>query len=854
MQIQDLFDMLVGLPKPERALEIARIRKSEPEVADAVAELLWADERPSLLDRSLVDFAQPEVEHRELNLLVKREIGPYRLVRLLGEGGMGTVYLAEQPELARLVAIKFLRGAWISPLRRARFRQEQQRLARLNHANIARIYDTGTLQDGTPWFVMEYVEGVSLTEYPAQQRSGLHERLGLIRQVAAAVADAHRHTLAHRDLKPSNILVRRGGEVKLLDFGIAKELSDTGDAAMTADGLRLLTPAYAAPEQLQGGETGVLTDVYALGILLHELFTGKLPLIGSEGIALKPSKVVRQRSAEVCVRLSREQWKELDVICAKALEPSPKDRYLSADAFVQDLEAFEEGRVLAARPRSRLYAFSKFVRRNWLTLGVTAIALLLLLTVGVVSAVRVTRARNEALRQLARANRLKTFTEGLFDGGDRAEGRSAELTTATLLHRGEIEAEGMRDDPDLQASMFGTLGVAYQHLGQPERADALLEQALAERRALPGSSSLYADSLNDLALLRLDQRRMEDAESLLRRAVTIETRTGEHDGVSDRSIAALGDVLATGGRYADSEAVLQTLFSAGRTADRASPQRESRALADGLAELADVHFYQGDYGRSMELNQRALGMYLHVVGEGHPAVAHLTNSLGQIALNLGRFTDAEKDFRRSLYMDERWYGPQNPVVAEDLTSLAGVLSRTNRGSEARGLLLRALAIQRTSYGEDHSQVAWILNELGTQEYLAGNDAAAESAFQEALAIWRKVYGEYHPFVGLAYANLTGIYTHRGQYLLAEQAARKALAVYQQTLPPDHLNFGVIHVKLGRVLLREGKYRQAEQETRKGYQYFRTHQNNEPSYLAGSRKDLIAIATAEHNAELLAELR
>jgi serine/threonine protein kinase len=295
------------------------------------------------------------------------------MVRLLGEGGMGVVYLVERTDVGGHAALKLLRDAWLSPARRERFASEQRVLAQLSHPGIAQLHGVGVLPDGTPWFAMEFVEGEPITRYCRDRQRTVAERVRLLRAVAEAVQHAHAHAVIHRDLKPSNVLVTATGAVKLLDFGIAKQLDESGDAGeRTQTGLRMLTPAYAAPEQFAGGPVGVRTDVFALGAMLYELLTDKQPFSDSPGSATaqvaarfadltRPSDVVRAGGGAP----GRATWRELDVVVQKAMHPDPDRRYRTVDALIRDLDHYLRSEPLEARPDSLGYRGARFVRRNW---------------------------------------------------------------------------------------------------------------------------------------------------------------------------------------------------------------------------------------------------------------------------------------------------------------------------------------------------------------------------------------------------------------------------------------------------------------------------------------------------------
>jgi len=276
-RVQDLFHQAVNLPPSEQLAFLKHGCAGDDTLQAEVLAMLEEDERgESLLERNLGELAQHVLGNDGRPPL--KEIGPYQITRVLGEGGMGVVYLATRPDLGSHVAIKVLRDAWLSPARRGRFAREQQTLAQLNHPSIARLYDADVLPDGTPWFAMEYVKGLPLTEYCRCHSSSVDQRLRLFRAVAEAVQYAHGQAVIHRDLKPSNILVKDDGTVRLLDFGIAKQLESFDlQAEQTMTGLRLMTPAYASPEQVLGQRVGIGTDVYSLGVVLYELLVGELP-------------------------------------------------------------------------------------------------------------------------------------------------------------------------------------------------------------------------------------------------------------------------------------------------------------------------------------------------------------------------------------------------------------------------------------------------------------------------------------------------------------------------------------------------------------------------------------------------
>jgi serine/threonine protein kinase/tetratricopeptide (TPR) repeat protein len=397
-RIEALFHTAVDLPTQEQRSFLEAECLDDRTLIPEVLSMLEEDIRGgSLLDRDVRQVADQVLG--VAGPLALNRIGPYRILRMLGEGGMGVVYLAERPDLGNLVAIKILRDAWLSPARRERFVTEQRTLAQFNHPSIARLYDANALPDGTPWFAMEYVDGVSLTEYCSTHNCPVGERLKLFRAVCEAVQYAHEHAVIHRDLKPSNILVKRDGSVRLLDFGIAKQLDsiDRPPVDQTHTTVRLMTPAYAAPERIRGERAGIHTDVYSLGVVLYELLAGRLPFDVSrktpaEAVSMitmeepaKPSTMARQTGTRTTSRTTA--WGDLDVLCLTAMHKDPKRRYASIEAFIRDVNHYLNDEPLEARPDSLPYTLGKFFRRNWQTIAVAgtmvaAVVVAIALTLG----------------------------------------------------------------------------------------------------------------------------------------------------------------------------------------------------------------------------------------------------------------------------------------------------------------------------------------------------------------------------------------------------------------------------------------------------------------------------------------
>ncbi len=849
-RVQALFHQAVDLTEGERRAFLERECGDAPEMVEEVLGLVEEDGRSdSILERELGTVADAVLDG---SVPPVRVVGPYRIRRVLGRGGMGVVYLAEREDLRSLAAIKVLRDASLSPVRRDRFAREQRMLAHLVHPAIGRLYDADTLPDGTPYFVMEYVEGVPLTDYCEREAAPLRARLRLFRAVCEAVQVAHGQAVVHRDLKPSNILVTADGSPKLLDFGIAKQLEELDvPAQQTETALRLMTPAYAAPEQILGEPVGTYTDIYALGVILYELLTGRLPFDLSrrtpgqaeavilEHEAARPSEVARAKGSSPPPGLEgigRGAWAELDVLCLTAMHRDPERRYRTVDALVRDLDHFRAGEPLRARPDSATYRLRKLVRRQWKPLSALAAAATVVVGLVAFYTVRLARARDLAVEEAARAQRIQRFTLSLFSGGDEDVGPADSLHVVTLLDRGVHEARVLDGEPDIQAELYQTLGSIYQQLGNLDRADSLLQAALDQNRRLQGPrGTAVARSMVALGLLRLDQAQLDESEKLVREGLDDlrQTYPADHPSVIDAE-TALGRILQERGLYDEAVAVLD------RAVQTLSGRGASQELSNTMGELANTWFYAGNLAASDSLNRVLLDMDRDLFGPRHPSVGDGLINLGAIQFQLGNYADAERFYREALDILQSYYGPDHPETASNLTMLGRALVYQGKNEEAMQALHRALAIQERVFGPVHPAVASTLNDLGVAAMQTGDMPAAEEDYRRMLSIYDAVYGPNHYLYALAQANLASVYAAEERWSDAEALFRKAVALFEETLPAGHQHTAIARIKLGHVLAKEGRWAEAEGPLVAGYEALSAQASPTVSWLTTARTDLATV--------------
>lgn len=853
---RELFDAALLLPPGDaRQVFVTQAAGDDTDLAKEVLAMLAEHaQQDSLLDQdvgqlasSMLAAAAPPPGTR---------IGHYTVKRFLGEGGMGVVCLAEREDLGNAVAIKVLRDAWLSPARQRRFRDEQRVLAQLNHPGIARLYDADTLPDGTPWFAMEFVAGVALTDYCRLHKCSLERRLQLFRQACDAVRYAHAHAIIHRDIKPSNILVTDEGNVKLLDFGIAKQLvAADSTSGKTRTVLRLMTPAYAAPEQLAGGELGVQTDVYSLGVVLYELLTGELPFAAAEVSAVDAaSQLHRASPVKPSVRAGATRsgaWADIDVLCLTAMHSDLSRRYSSVEALLRDVDRFLSHEALEARGDRFSYRAGKFLRRNWQVASVVTVALVIGIVLSVLFTRGLTSARDAALAEAARAERVQRLMTNIFQGGDALAGPHVEMKVTEMLERGVREAEAMTSDPPVQAELMHNLANIYRQLGVLDKADALYAKSLAQRtEVFSRNSPEVAESLVALGLLRVDQAELEAGETLIREGLAIAERIlpPDHPAVIAASLA-LGQTLRERGAHDDAIGIFEQTI-ARQSAWNTTPIDRAAALAA----LADAHYSAGHYDESRTIYDDVLQQRRFIVGDQHPLVAGTIASLAAIEQDLGFYDKAEALARDALAINESYYGAASPHTADNLTSLGRALLYQGKYEEASAALERALAAQEEALGPSHPLVAEAVNELGN--VLAMQDRYTEAAanFQRSADIYSSVHGERHYFVAIALSNVAYMKMKQGDYPGAESLFRPVIQLFVDSLGADNVNTGIARIKLGRTLRLAGRLQDAEIESLAGYEILAGQASPSISFLRAARDDLVVIYEATGEPEKAQRLR
>jgi len=777
-QIEALFAEASERPAAERrdvVEDLARSRSVDAEVVREVLSLLEHD-RPGdapipELDRALGDAAAAWVADREPE--PPRRLGSYRLVEVLGEGGMGTVWLAERDDDAyrQRVAIKLSRGSALSPANLERFRAERRILARLEHPAIARLLDGGETPERIPFLVMELVEGVPLPRYATEHALDETERLLLLLTICEAVEHAHRRLIVHRDLKPSNLLITADGQAKLVDFGIAKLLAEEGATPGEATALnqRYYTEGYASPEQVAGGAITTASDVYSLGVVLRELLTGRKPTDSS-----LPRPSVETPLAH-----------DLEVVLERACASEPERRYGSVEAFADDLRRYLSGLPVKARADTFTYRAAKFVRRHQGGVAVVAVAVLALAAFVVILVrqnARVIRERDRALEAERQAQEVSGFLTDMFQQADPRWSPGKTVTARELLDRGAANIQkDLRASPVVRAALLRTMATAYRGLGEEKRGLGIMEQALAahgppsrdneldvartlealgdglreagrgreaephllqaleiRRRRLPAGALELAETLNDLGLVKQTTDRHPEARRHFEEALAIrraaEASTPQGRALVAVSLSNLARLAGDDDRLEESERLHREVL----TIRRAIFGDRDRITANTLMSLGRTVEQLGRFEEAEDLYRQAVEIREATLGEDHPQTVLVRASLASLLHDQGRLVDAEAEYRETLAARLRTIGENHVDTAVSYNNLASLLEDRGRFDEAEGLLRRSLAIRIALLGEDTSSVARVRHNLGRVLVGRGQTVAGLALIEHATA-WRRAH-------------------------------------------------------------------------------------------------------------------
>jgi len=707
---------------------------------------------------------------------VPERIGLYRIKERLGHGGMGDVFLAERIEgdFHSDVALKVIKKEAGNKEQIRRFIQERTILSSLNHPNIARLLDGGISNDGRPYLVMEYVDGMPITDYCRKNNCDIDERLALFGQVCRAVQYAHSNFIVHRDLKPDNLLVTAEGRVKVLDFGIAKlldrELSEQ-TLLQTQAGQRMLSLNYAAPEQVTMEPVTTATDVYALGLLLYELLTGTRAFDLSKTTLREAEQIIRQKEPErpsfVVDKGKSEIKGDLDAIVSKALRKEPGERYESASRLLEDVERYQKNKPVQARKGTFRYRTGKFIKRHKTALAATLLFLITALAFSSYHVYQIAKERNIAELEARKARKVSDFLIGVFENANPWQQPNTEITALEILDRGvDYINNEFTSNPEIKASLLGSVGEIYEALGSYDKGDSLLNEAIKTEHKLlkQGKGNEYDLSVNQFRLGKLKSAK----------------------GNYKAAINLLGDASAS----------FQKL-----------DQKKDRAA--GLLEWGWAEYRLANYNKADSLISLAFSINQNLYDEGSIEFAKGLQYRAWLEHDLGNYHNADSLFNKVLSIHRITYDGDHPATARTLHSLAWIKYQVKDYDNATSLLEEALNMRKRLFSNRaHPDVAWSINNLGLVKLAEGKLEEAEKLFKNALTMRQAVLSRNHPMILQSMGNLGSIYFQQENYQQSIQIFGNILDIQREILGSDHPDLALYLNNLATVLNNAGRKREA----------------------------------------------
>jgi len=758
--VAEIYQQVSELEPAARAAFLSDTCRGDDDLLREVQSLLDQDvSTPGLLE-SLANWTS--TAHAPIS------IGTYRIRGLIGEGGMGVVYEAEQENPRRIVALKVVKPGLAVPEILRRFQQEAHALGRLQHPGIARVYEAGIAR-GRPYFAMERIHGQPFLEYATAHRLTLPERLDLMIKVCEATQHAHERGIIHRDLKPSNVLVDETGQPKILDFGVARIADADSRLTRGADLGKLIgTLSYMSPEQVRADpELDARSDVYALGLILYELLAGRTPYETGTQVT-EAARVICEQEPFPLKSVNRDFRGDLHTIAAKALEKEKDRRYGSAADLAADLRRHLENRPISARPPSAAYLIRKLVARHT-ALSVTILATFIVLIAGIaVSAWQAARARQAELTARAVNEFLQNDVLSQASAVTQANPNTSpdrDLKVRTALDRAAARIETrFASQPEVEAAIRQTIGTTYSQLGLYQEAQVHMARALDLRRRILGDR--HPDTLT--------------------------------------TMQELGELYIGAGKYDQAEAVLGPLLEVRRRKLGLYHEDTLRAMND----LAGVMQYRGDYGHAARLRAEVLDGDRRVLGPDHPHTIIATNNLASSYSALGRYPQAADLLRQELDIEKRVMGPDHPITLSCMNILAGSLRNQGKYAEAEVLVKDVLESRRRVLGEQHHDTLIAQYGLAGLYAAQGRYAEAEPLLKQGLAVSRIALPN-HPDTQSFLSALAELYWKQGSAPRAEPLFAEALAARRRILGPNHPTIAHVLVSLCEMKLEQKKYSEAE---------------------------------------------
>lgn len=720
-RIESIFKELSAMPADDPAAiesHLIELTQDDPDIAEEVRAMLDLDRA----EHNILDNPAIEIDPRDINdETLPDSIASYTPIRILGEGGMGIVYEAEQQDTNRRVALKVIRTRTIQDKIRKRFQREAQILAKLNHPGIATIFESGTADDNrTPFVAMELVEGQPIHHFVRNTSLSIEQRVELIVKVCRAVAYAHSIGIIHRDLKPGNILVTPDSEPKVLDFGIAMDMQLDERTMITQTGQLLGTLQYMAPEQVDRttNESSTRTDVYALGLIAFELLTGTSVHAGRDSSMYELVRSIRDDEPQTLGTHDRALRGDLETIIAKALAREPARRYPDAGALADDLDRFLYNKPIQARPPSTWYQLRKFSQRNPLLVGSVASIMLVLVAaiILIANALRAANHERAIAQQQQHAQELTALfvTEDLFAAGNPNDNGDADITLLDAMRTASDKIpDRFEGAPEAEAAISAKMGDQFRLMNDYEKAELHLTRSLEVSKQIP---DLPIETLAYRYINLIDlYTDIDDLDRALQLIAELEELTQQH------------------------------------------PDFPPESRVDMLVQHASIKYYLYDLESAAQIFEQAVD-----IGESkapdHLGTIDAIGALAMVYTNLSRYEEADPLHQRSIQMSIEAIGPENPATLQSMDNYAIQLYKSNKPEESRELLQRVLEIRLRVFGPDHHKTNMTRSLIGRTAILSGDYAQAEPILLDAHDRLIQTLGEDHRYTLVCRDILFDLYT------------------------------------------------------------------------------------------------
>lgn len=822
-----IVDQALELPEKQRLQFIESKCGKNTELKDEVLQFLksisesgdWLENLETLKDDFMDEITDDINQKAQLPSLAGQQVGAYILKEKIGEGGMGTVYLADHSnrELKHQAAIKIIDIGRTHDDHLRRFKREQKILAGLNHPGIARFYDSGFTENGLPYIVMEYIEGVPLNEYCQKNQSTIEQKIDLFKQVLEAIRYAHENLVIHRDLKPGNIFVNHSGTVKVLDFGISKLLEDDSED-ITQTGARMLTVRYAAPEQIRQEKITTATDLYSLGMFFYELITNIMPFDTEDLTSYQIEHIVlNEEPPKPSMRaasdsLKRELKGDLDAITLKAIRKEPDKRYRVANEFIADLDNYLNGHPVTAHADSFRYRSKKFYKRHQAGILAGFAVLLMLISLAGFHTWRVAQERDFAQFEADRAEEVTSFLVSMLELNNPEESSGNDITINDALNRG-IE---LLDQEELsvlsRATILGTIGSIQKNNGEIDPAGINLQTAIAlitdslsrQTKKTLDIGTAYAEWLHTVGNLEDSDRTYQLTDSLF----SVRNFTNSLNYVGHQ--LSYSDFLMETGKDDEALHILEGLDQ------RLINYFDSANNPKAMDFLANVYNNRGRVYMNMAQNQQAIDnleqalyLKLQIFDENNPNIARIYHNKGVVYTTMGNYPMALETAKKAYDIRLQVYNPTHQLIGSTLHLLGTISMALGHIDEALEYMNQSVEINRIQHGENHVRYALALREYASLLSSKDQQTLANHHIAEAESIIRENYGTDTPYYGFMMSTYAEIQYNGGDYAQALHYGESAIENFSANFASDHPNIGQIYVNNGKYALNNREFVRAD---------------------------------------------